>query len=116
MMVAGFRDFLRRLIKSSLKKVFLIVDNMSVHHVKLLKGFLRRHGKKIKLCYLPSDSLDLYSDEYVNRDLKSNLSNKPLGRTKGKLAENALAHMDKITNEAKHIKKLFHAESVKYAM
>lgn len=83
MIVAGFRDFLRRLIKNSLKKVFLIVDNMSVHHVKLLKGFLRRHGKKIKLCYLPSDSLDLNPDEYVNRDLKSNLSNKPLGRAKG---------------------------------
>lgn len=116
MTVAVFKDFLRRLINDSQKKIFLIVDNMRVHHAKMLKGFLRRHGKKIQLFFLPSYSPDLNPDEFVNRDLKSNLSNKPLGRAKGQLAKNALEHMERIAKDEEHVKKLFHAESVKYAM
>lgn len=95
----SFQGFLRRLIKDNLKKVFTIIDNMRILHTKSLKGFLRRHGKKIKLFYLPSYSPDLNPDKYVNQDLKSNLNNEPLGCAKGRLAGNALAHMNKITNE-----------------
>jgi transposase len=116
MTVAVFKDFLRRLIQDSRRKIFLIVDNMRVHHAKMLKGFLRRHGKEIRMFFLPSYSPDLNPDEFVNRDLKSNLSNKPFGRAKGQIAKNALEHMEKIAKDEERVKRLFHAESVKYAM
>ena len=54
-------------------------------------------------------------DEYLNRDLKSNLNNKPLGRAKGKIEEHAKAYMDDVSHDPGHIAKLFHAESVLYA-
>ena len=58
---------------------------------------------------------DLNPDEYLNRDLKSNLNNKPLGRAKGKIEEHAKAYMDDVSRNPGHIAKLFHAESVLYA-
>ncbi len=56
-----------------------------------------------------------FPDEYLNRDLKSNLNNKPLGRAKGKIEEHAKSYMDAVSQKPAHIAKLFHAESVLYA-
>ncbi len=49
------------------------------------------------------------------QDLKSNLNNKPLGRARGKLEEHAKEHMEMVAQQAERIKKLFNAETVKYA-
>ena len=77
-------EFMERIIRSNERKVFLISDNLRVHHSKALNGFLTENAAFIKLFYLPSYSPDLNPDEYRNRDLKSNLNNRPLGRAKGK--------------------------------
>nr|WP_176015322.1 hypothetical protein [Victivallis sp. Marseille-Q1083] len=71
---------------------------------------------------MPSYSPDLNPDEYPNRELKSNLSNKPLGRAKGKITEHAKQHtehakqhMEMIAEQPERIKKLFHSKTVLYA-
>lgn len=107
-------QFMERLIRQNDRKVFLILDNLRVHHSKMLDGFLQ-NAAFIRVFFLPSYSPDLNPDEYLNRDLKSNLNNKPLGRAKGKIEENAKLHMDKIAEQPECIRKLFHAETVKYA-
>ncbi len=108
-------EFMKRLIRSSERKVYLILDNLRTHHSKYVQKFLRRTKKFIEVFYLPSYSPDLNPDELVNQDLKANLNNKPFGRAKGKLAQNAKEHMEKISVAPSHIKQLFKAESVKYA-
>ena len=49
----NFIDFLEKVIKSNDKKIFMIVDNLRVHHAKLVKAWEEEHKAKIKLFYLP---------------------------------------------------------------
>ncbi|MEB3703185.1 IS630 family transposase [Candidatus Bealeia paramacronuclearis] len=58
-----FLNFLKRLIKSSKKKVFLIVDNHKVHHAKVVGEFLKENKEKIEVFFLPAYSPDLNPDE-----------------------------------------------------
>ncbi len=108
-------EFMERLIRGNDRKVYLILDNLRVHHCKLLDGFLSENIAFIKVFFLPSYSPDLNPDEYLNRDLKSNLNNKPLGQVKGKLEKHAKEHMEMISQHPERVKKLFEAETVKYA-
>jgi transposase len=69
-----FVVFLKKLIKSSDCKIFLIVDNLSVHHgKKILKPWLEANKDKIEIFYLPSYSPELNPDEYFNGTLKRTL-------------------------------------------
>ena len=63
-------DFLRRLIKGATKKVFLILDNLRVHHAKPVKAWLADHADAIEVFYLPSYSPELNPDEMANADIK----------------------------------------------
>jgi transposase len=68
-----FIEFLKRLIKYSKgKKVFLIVDNLSVHKSKEVQEFIDINKSLIELFYLPSYSPDLNPTELLNNDLKAN--------------------------------------------
>ena len=58
-----FIKFLKQLIKQSSNKVFLIVDNLRVHHAKLVSEWLKGHTEKIEVFYLPSYSPELNPDE-----------------------------------------------------
>jgi len=107
--------FLKRLIRSCNHKVFLILDNLRVHHSKMLQDWLSEHKAFIEIFYLPSYSPDLNPDEILNGDLKSALSQKPESRNKGELKNNAESHMRSIQKRPAHIKKFFQKESVKYA-
>ena len=80
--------------------------NLCIHRKN--HALLSRH-------YLPSYSPDLNPDEYLNRDLKSNLNNRPLGRAKGKTEERAKDHMENLSHDSEHVARLFQAESVRYA-
>jgi len=47
------------LIKNAGKKVFLILDNLRVHHSKLVKAWVADRKDQIELFYLPSYSPQL---------------------------------------------------------
>ena len=55
--------FMRRLIKDVDRKVFLIVDNLRVHHSELVHEWLEQHPEQIEVFYLPSYSPELNPDE-----------------------------------------------------
>jgi thymidine kinase len=46
-------EFLERLIKDAGRKVFLILDNLRVHHSKPVKAWLAEHQKQIEVFYYP---------------------------------------------------------------
>ena len=52
-------EFLEALIKDADKKVFLILDNLRVHHSKPVKKWAEEYKEKIELFYLPSYSPEL---------------------------------------------------------
>ena len=52
-------DVLRRLIKDAGRKVYLILDNLRVHHSKPVKAWLAEHKHEIEVFCLPSYSTEL---------------------------------------------------------
>ena len=50
----NFIVFLNLLIKGANKKIYLILDNLKVHHSKLVKQWVERNTNAIELFYLPS--------------------------------------------------------------
>ena len=65
--------FITRLTKDAGRKVFLILDNLRVHHSQIIKQWLQDHQEHIEFFYLPSYSPDLNPDEYLNGNLKTNV-------------------------------------------
>ena len=63
--------FMTRLVKDAHRKVFLILDNLPVHHSKIVKQWLADHEAQIEVFYLPSYSPELNPDEYLNGNLKT---------------------------------------------
>ena len=56
-------EFLEALIRDALGKIFLILDNLRVHHSKPVKASLADHSNQIEIFYLPSYSPELNPDE-----------------------------------------------------
>ena len=52
-------DFMKRLIRDAGRKVYLILDNLRVHHSKPVKAWLAEHIDEIEVFYLPSYSPEL---------------------------------------------------------
>lgn len=110
-----FISFLQQLIKGREKKIFLIVDNLRVHHSKLVKAWVAEHLDRIELFYLPAYSPQHNPDEYLNCDLKQALSNKQAPKEKSTLQNNVRNHMELLQNEPKRVKSYFRHQDIKYA-
>lgn len=110
-----FIRFLKRLIKDAKKKVFLILDNLRVHHAKSVKTWVEENKEKIKLFYLPPYSPDLNPDEYLNCDLKTNSNTKSIPKNKKELKGNTLGFMKSIQKQPERVKKYFLHKSINYA-
>ena len=108
-------QFLEQLIRSQENKVFLILDNLKVHHSKVVKRWVEEHIEKIELFYLPSYSPERNPDEYLNCDLKYGLSDKSAPKTQEKLKENLENHMNMIQKNKHRVIKYFKHKSIKYA-
>jgi len=107
--------FMKRLIKAAKKKVFLILDNLSVHHSKPVKDWAVRNKDQIEMYYLPAYSPDLNPDEYLNCDLKYALSEKPSPKNQDALQKNVRSHMRKLQKSPSRIIKYFKHKSINYA-
>ena len=88
--------FMTRLIKDADQKVFLVLDNLRVHHSKKVKAWLADHQDRIEVFYLPSYSPEINPDEYLNCDLKAGVHSKPPARAKGDLKRNTIAHLRRV--------------------
>ena len=74
--------FMRRLVHGREKRVFLILDNLRVHHSKIVKKWLEENEEKIAVFYLPSYSPELNPDELLNADLKQRVTTAAPARNK----------------------------------
>jgi transposase len=110
-----FLDALRRDGKRRRKKVFLILDNLGVHHCKPVKAWLAEHHADIEAFFLPSYSPELNPDERLNADLKQAIGSKVPVRTKAKLRAAANEHMQFIAANRDRVRAYFQDPIVKYA-
>jgi transposase len=110
-----FITFLRRLISSVDHKIYLIVDNHSVHRAQKVKKWLEKHKTQIAIFYLPSYSPELNPDEYLNNDIKNNASRSRRPSTKIKLQDNVRYYLRVTQKRPDVIKNFFKAPKVAYA-
>jgi len=111
-----FLDFLERLVRDANgRKIYVIIDNLRVHHAKMVREWVSRRSDLIALFYLPSYSPDLNPDEYLNNDLKNGIAKRSDGRMKGRLRKNAIAQMRRIQKQPSRVRNYFDAEPIRYA-
>jgi transposase len=109
--------FMKQLIKSSNKKVFLILDNLRVHHAKLVKAWLERpeNQTRIEVFYLPAYSPELNPDEYLNCDLKAGVHSGDAPKDAETLKKRMSSHMKLLQNRPDRVKSYFQHRSIAYA-
>ena len=111
-----FMDFLTKMIAETKgRKVILILDNLRVHHAKDLQPWLIENKHLIELRFLPAYSPEMNPDEYLNRDMKSRLSNKPMTSNSEVLENRVLSYMDQLESNKELVQSFFSYDKVKYA-
>jgi len=111
-----FIEFLERLIADSTRKVFLIVDNLRVHHGKLVKEWLSKHQNELELFFIPPYSPELNPDEYLNHALKRHVHSGISPRTKKDIQSKTFAFMNRLTYYAEEVRAFFRHKSVRYVI
>lgn len=110
-----FTKFMGRLIKDAGRKVFLVVDNLTTHHSKLVKEWLNAHKDEIEVYYLPSYSPELNPDEYLNCDMKAAVHAGLPARNEKELKTKVVSHMRKLQKLPQRIAKYFKHPKINYA-
>ena len=107
--------FMKRLIKESARKVFLVLDNLKVHHSYIVRDWVEKHKEQIEIFFLPSYSPELNPDEYLNCDLKVGVHSKVPAKTNEQLKGKAISHLRKLQKLPERVKKYFKHPKIAYA-
>jgi len=110
-----FIDFMRRLARQARQKVFLIVDNLSVHKSEEVSKWVAKHSKDIRLFFLPKYSPDLNPDEFLNNDVKTDAVGRRRARDKAELKSNISSYLRSTQRQPEIVKRLFQERHVQYA-
>jgi len=113
--VGVFLDFLKRLIRQSPQKVFLIADGHPVHKAKAIGQWLEENKDRIELFLLPGYSPDLNPDEFLNQDLKANVFKVERPKNQAHLIQQVRGFLFSRQKEPHKIAGYFQAPSVRYA-
>jgi transposase len=108
-------DFMRRLVRESQKKVFLILDNLCVHHAKKVLAWQENHKEQIEIFYLPPYAPEYNPDELLNSDLKRSVSKRRSPRSDKELEHNVRSHLKSVQLRPEKIKGFFAAPFTAYA-
>lgn len=107
-------NFMKRLIKDVKRKVFLILDNLRVHHGKKVREWLEENKDKIEVFFLPPYSPELNPDEYLNNVLKNDVHSGIRPRTKKDLKHRTESFMRRLQHNTEKVCKLFHHPKLDY--
>ena len=115
MNAALFIVFLTRLIAGATRKVFLIVDNLSVHEAKAVAEWLADKKEKLEVFYLPKYSPERNPDEYLNCDVKGNINTDGLPKNREELKGKLQRFMQKLAHLPARIASYFKHKFIHYA-
>lgn len=115
MNAALFIVFLRRLITEATKKVFLIVDNLSVHEAAVVDQWLADKKDRIEVFYLPKYAPERNPDEYLNCDVKANINTDGLPKDREELRVKLHRFMQRLAKLPAWIASYFEHKYIAYA-
>lgn len=94
---------------------FIMTLCIKVHHSRPVTAWLNDHGHEIELYYLPAYAPERNPDEYLNRDLKQQVSNKPPARNRDQLEFQVKSYMRAIQRLPEKVKSYFKNKNFQYA-
>lgn len=107
--------FLARLVRDTGRKVFLILDNLRVHHSKKVREWLEKHAALIELFFLPAYSPELNPDEYLNCDLKAQVHGGKPAKNRDELESRVRGAMIKLQKRPERVRSYFRHPRIQYA-
>nr|RNF77417.1 IS630 family transposase [Acidithiobacillus sulfuriphilus] len=111
-----FIAFLAALIQDAPKKIYLVVDNLRVHHAKVVTAWLADKKDRIELAFLPPYAPESNPDEYLNRDFKTALRTGAVSTDKNSLLAKATAFMQGLRQMPHKVASYFRHPAARYAM
>ena len=110
-----FIKFLRHLIKYRKRKINLIVDNLRVHHSKIVTEWLMDRKNQIELAFHSSCSPELNPDEYLNNHLKQTVIMEGSPADNDSLDDDVWVHMTYLRDLVDLFASFFRHPNVTYA-
>src|SRR4051795_1443260 len=115
MNAALFIVFLERLIAGATRKVFLIVDHLSVHEAAAVEHWLADKADRIEVFYLPKYAPERNPEEYLNCDVKANINTDGLPKDREELRGKLHRFMQKLARLPARIASYFEHKYIAYA-
>ena len=106
--------FMGRLVRTSQRKVFLILDNLKVHHGKRVAAWLEKHKEKIEVFFLPPYAPEYNPDEYLNHSLKRSVHSGQLPYTSGDISRKMQSFMRKLQHHPSRVSDFFRHPLLSY--
>ncbi|WP_165675938.1 IS630 family transposase [Metapseudomonas otitidis] len=108
--------FLGRLIREAQgRKVFLVLDNLRVHHSKKVSAWVADHKEQIELFFLPAYAPELNPDEYLNCDLKNQVRTGLPARNQEELEGRVRSAMRRLQLRPQRVRSYFRHPHIAYA-
>ena len=106
----------QRLIRTSEQKVFLILDNLKVHHGKLAAAWLEKNKEKIEVFFLPPYAPEYNPDEYLNHALKISVHSGQLPYTTEDISHKIQSFMRRLQHHPSAVSSSFLHPSLSYLL
>jgi transposase len=107
--------FLRRLIRNSSSRVFLIVDSHPVHRSAKVVHWVARHADQLRLFHLPTYSPELNPDELLNQDVKVNAVGRSRPRDLTEMEADVRSYLRRTQGRPAIVRSYFEERHVQYA-
>jgi transposase len=109
-------DFLKRLVKDAPRKVFLILDNLRVHHGKIVAAWLKDNHDKIEVFFLPPYAPEINPDEYLNHALKLDVHSGTHPRTQKDIRHKVHSFMRRLQHRKEKVSAFFRHGPLSYCL
>lgn len=106
--------FMNRLIRDTLRKAYLILDNLKSHHGKNVTGWLTKYKEEIAIFSLPSYSPEMNPDEYLNSGLKTSVHSSTYAGTESGLKHKTQFFMRMLVKRPHRVKNYFRHPTASY--
>lgn len=111
-----FTDFLKRLVYKAERPIFLILDNLKVHHCEPVKKFVESTNGMLRLFFLPPFSPHLNPSELVWNQIKNHGIGKKFVKTKEDVNKTLLSLLRSLQKSKAKVRSFFREQNVQYAV
>jgi transposase len=108
--------FLRRLIRNTDRKVYLILDGHPVHRSVKVRNWISNHSDRINLFFLPPYAPTLNPDEYLNNDVKGNALGRQRPNCLWEMMTAVRSYLKSVQMFPMKVRSYFRAKDVRYAL